>query len=386
MMRILQLVQKPQRRGAEVFAHQLSQWLRGEGHEVRTGYLYDCQGAKMLRLTPDDVVLGAAERHPFERVPGVQPAVLLRLRAYVRRFEPDVIQVNGARTIKYGAALKATERHPAWKMVYRNIDSPVFWVNGPVRKCLYRRWIMPEVDGIVGVSRKTLQEVEDFYQPTVPTVFIPNGVDFRGLHPGDDPGRTRARFDTPTDAVVALFMGNLSRQKRPDRFLRVLAGAARESEFLYGWLLGDGPDRAALEALASELGLTRRVRFLGYRDQVAPYVTAANFHVSTSDSEGIPAVVLEVGYLSRPTIGMRVGGMSECVRHGETGYLVDAGDEEALMRQVVALSRDPALQCRWGEAAHAWSRDSFSIDEVGRQYEDFFRTLVGQPRLAAMAN
>jgi glycosyltransferase involved in cell wall biosynthesis len=383
-MRVLQLVQKPQRRGAEVFAHQLSQWLRGQGHEVRTVYLYGYDGEKSLQLEPGDLGLGAAERHPFELVPGVQVAVLRRLREFVRDFAPNIVQLNGARTIKYGAALKAIEGRPAWKMVYRNIDSPVFWVRGTVRGTLYKRWIMPRVDAVVGVSRQTLREVEEFYRLAVPQVFIPNGVDFSGLTPGSDRAALRARLDTPVDAVVALFMGNLTQQKRPDRFLRVLARATAENTRLYGWLLGDGPDRVALEAQVAELGLGDRVRFLGYQEQVAPFVAATDLYVSTSDTEGIPAVVLEVGYLGKPTVGMRVGGMHECVLDGETGYLVPPGDENALARVVTTLAADAPLRQRLGVNARAWTRSEFSIGRVGEQYEQFYESLLPRPALSAV--
>jgi L-malate glycosyltransferase len=386
-MKILQLVQKPQRRGAEVFAYQLSQWLRGEGHDVRTVYLYEYAGDKRLPLEPGDVALEAREKHLFERIPGAQPALLRRLRAVVRAYDPDVIQVNGARTVKYGALVRLLERNVRWKMVYRNIDSPVFWVRGAIRRFLNRRVFMPQMDGIVGVSRKTLAEVEDLFRPRGESIFIPNGVDLKALQPTQGSDEIRDLVGVPRDAVVALFMGNLTRQKRPDRFLRALKRAREEVDNLYGWLLGDGPDRAALEAQVRSLGLTDRVRFLGYQDQVASYVAAADFYVSTSDTEGIPAVVVEVGYLGKPTLGLRVGGMHECVLHGETGYLVEPGDEDELVRRLVHLARDEQERIRLGSRAHSWSRDTFSIERVASEYREFYRKVLDQrsPGIAPVA-
>jgi glycosyltransferase involved in cell wall biosynthesis len=218
--------------------------------------------------------------------------------------------------------------------------------------------------------------VEEFYRLSVPSRFIPNGVDFGALEPGD--GRPiRAMFDTPEAATIALFMGNLSRQKRPDRFLRVMKRALEQDETLYGWLLGDGPDRAQLEQAAAEMGIASRIRFLGYQEQVAPYIRAADFYVSTSDTEGIPAVVLEVGYLGRPAVGMKVGGMHECVLDGQTGVLVDEGDEQALVREILRLTRDRDTRERLGENAHRWCRQTFAIDRVGGEYVRFYEEVLG---------
>jgi glycosyltransferase involved in cell wall biosynthesis len=160
----------------------------------------------------------------------------------------------------------------------------------------------------------------------------------------------------------------------------VLKRATEKVDNLYGWLLGDGPERSALENQVAELGLSDRVRFLGYQDQVASYVSAADFYLSTSDTEGIPAVVVEVGYLGKPTLGMRVGGMHECVVEGKTGFLVDPGDEDALVEHVVRLALDDGERQRLGEAARSWTETTFSIEKVGGEYLEFYQTIV-EPRI-----
>jgi glycosyltransferase involved in cell wall biosynthesis len=375
-LRVLQIVQKPERRGAEVFAYQLNQWLRKRGHQAKTVYLYSYPASESVLSDQADLTLTGVERHGFERLPGLQPRLLRKLRRFVREFSPDIVQLNGDRTVKYGAAVKLLERNGGWKLVYRNIDSPVFWVRGLLKKLTYRHGIMPRVDGVIGVSRQTLAEVRDFYRLSVPHVFIPNGVDFELLANTRDPVSIRAQLCTPPGAVVALFIGNLSRQKRADRFLRTMLKATAEVPDLYGWLLGDGPERPELETQVAHLGLTERIRFLGYRERVGDFINAAEFLVLTSDTEGIPAVVLEAGYLGRPTVGPRVGGMQECVLHEETGLLVTPGDEEQLVSRVIDLARDHERRKALGAKAHSWSRDHFSIERIGAQYETFFLSLL----------
>jgi glycosyltransferase involved in cell wall biosynthesis len=372
-MRVVQLVQKPQRRGAEVFAFQLSAWLREQEHDVRTVYLYPYEGSPSLPVLAGDTVLYADEKSRLEKVSGVHPFVLASLGRIISAVSPDIVQVNGARTIKYGAALKALVR-PSWKLIYRNIDSPVFWVKDRLRKAYYQRLVMPQLDGVIGVSRKTLDEVLTFYELDVPSVFIPNGVDMKRLLPGDGRAELRRTLGAGDEDTVLLFMGNLSRQKRPDRFLRVLQRAVERAPVV-GWLLGDGTDRAALEADAGKLGLGDRVRFLGYQDQVAPFIDAADVYMSTSDTEGIPAVVIEAGCLGKPTIGMRVGGMHECVVHNETGILVLPGDEPALVDACSRLASDHELRVRMGQSARSFVQQTFSMEQVGAQYLKFYEKI-----------
>jgi glycosyltransferase involved in cell wall biosynthesis len=385
-LRILQLVQKPQRRGAEIFAHAFNQWAGSRGHHGRMVYLYPHAGRTTLPLALGDVVVGQDEAHWCERVPGVQLGLLRRLRGIVADFRPDIVVLNGSRTVKYGALLRMLEPRSNWKLVYRNIDSPKFWLRGAVRTLFYRQVVMPRVDAVIGISQRTLSEVVSVYQLRVPHIFVPNAVDFDQLKLGLDGADVRAATHTPADAIVALFIGHLSRQKRPDRFLRVLQRAVSEVPNVYGWLLGDGPDRVALEAQARELGIEQHVRFLGYQDKVAPYVAASDMYVSTSDTEGLPTVVIEAGYLGKPTVAMRVGGMDECVRDIETGLLADRGDERTLIDHLVRLARDHGERERMGVRASAWMSEEFAMSRVGEEYLAFFSSLLGVHALAPAAS
>ena len=375
-MRILQLVQKPQRRGAEVFAFQLSAWLRRQAHDVRTIYLYPYDGHSPLEIRPGDSMAMGNEGSVLERVPGVHPALLFRVRHELSRFTPDVVQANGARTIRYGAALARLDPKRKWRLIYRNIDSPVFWVKGRLREHYYRRVVMPQVDGVVGVSETTLAEVRRFYQLRAPSVFVPNGVDLKALEAKTTREIVREKWTTPVSATLLLFIGNLGRQKRPDRFLRVVSDVCRRRDDVFAWLLGDGPEREASERLAADLGIADRVRFLGYQDDIASFVAAGDVYVSCSDTDGIPAVVIEAGYLGLPTVAFRVGGMHECVRDGETGTLVPSGDEEALVSAILSLVDSPSRRDDWGGAARRWVSGRFSMDAVGHQDQTFYRQLI----------
>lgn len=371
-MRIVQVVQKPQRRGAEIFAAQLSTALRRGGDTVATFYLYPYSGENALDLAPGDQILDGQERHLLEKAPGIHPGLLRRLMRALEAFGPDVVQLNGARTVKYGAMAKRFARRSDWVAVYRNIDHPGYWQRQRSRLAVYRRWIMPQIDGVVGVSAATLDAVRAVYGVDVPAQVIHNAIDPRSLTT-DGPSPAE-----PAEDPTLLFMGSLTHQKRPDRFLRVAARVRAAFPTLRVWLLGDGPLRAEMEAEAQRLGLN--ARFWGYQGAVGPFIAASDLLVVTSDSDGIPAVALEAGYLARPTVATRVGGMAECVIDGETGLLVDAPDEAGMAEAVCRLLADPPRRAAMGQAAAEWVRSRYLIDALAAEYRRFYETVLAQRR------
>lgn len=370
-MRVLQLVQKPQRRGAEIFAAQLSAALRRGGDTVATCYLYPYPDADALALLPGDQVLGGVERHPLEKIPGVHPGLLRRAMQAIRAFQPDVVQLNGARSVKYGALAKRLMRGPEWVAIYRNIDHPGYWQRRRSQLAVYRRWVMPQIDGVVGVSAATLEAVQALYRLRGPAVVIRNGIDPQSLDVIEPVPENGA-----AGAPALLFVGNLTVQKRPDRFLRAAARVQAALPALRVWLVGDGPLRAELEAQAQRLGLN--ARFWGYQRAVGPWIAASDLLAVTSDSDGIPAVVLEAGYLARPTVATRVGGMAECVIDGETGLLVEAQDEADLAAAIGGLLADPQRRTAMGAAAARLVRQRFLIDSVAAEYRRFYEAVLAQ--------
>jgi len=373
-MNVLQLVQKPQRRGAEIFAQQLSRQLRALGHAVTTAYLYPCDDECGLALDSGDTVLGGFERHAFERIPGVHPLLVWRLRRFIETRQPDVVQVNGGRTLKYGAAAAAAQPGRRWSLVYRNIGQPQDWVRG-VRYHFYSHMVMPRVDAVVGVSANGVRAINDLYRLSVPTTCIPCAVDAGAIVNTVERTAIRAETGTPNAAPVIVSVGSLSAEKRFDRLLRAAANVLRAIPDLHVWIIGSGPLRRELEAEARALTLDSRVRFLGVKKNVADYMAAGDVVALTSDTEGMPATVLEAGLLGLPVVATRVGGLSECVLDGETGILVDRNNEDGLANALRDLLLQPERRQQMGRAAHEWVERNFLMSQVARRYSAFYECL-----------
>jgi glycosyltransferase involved in cell wall biosynthesis len=377
-VRVLQLVHKPQRRGAEIFAHQLSVALERGGDDVRIVYLYDAHGSYAIPVRDRDCVLGTPERSVFERMPGVHPRAVGALRRIVREFVPEVIQVNGGRTVKYGAYAKALRFTGDAVLIYRNIGNPSDWLRGRWHRLLYQRIVMRQLDAVVGVSRATLHNVRQTYGIEVPMRAIPNAIAPEELIPQREPSELRAQASVPADAQILVWVGQFSREKRVDRLFDVLVRLRANGTDARLWLVGGGPLEAELRQQAHRAGVKDSTTFWGPSDDVASYVAAADLFVLPSDSEGVPGVILEAGYLRRPTVAMDVGGVAECIRDGETGVLVPSGELTRMAEAVQELLRDEERRLRMGSAARALVERDYLVDGIARRYRGFYLDVRGR--------
>lgn len=372
---LVQLVHRPQRRGAEIFARRLSEALAARGHQCVEVHLYRPPDEGGLIARPGDRCLEGEPSHFSERCPGFQPGLLRSLGEVLDDIGPDLVQANGGRTVKYGALARGRKPAP-WTLLYRNIGDPEAWGRSALHRLFYRRWVWPRVDAVVGVSRSTLQTLHRLHEIAVPSVTIHPGIPLDELRPEESPARARRRWDTPETAPVLLAVGSLTSEKRPDRFLRVAAQVRQAHPDVHFWWAGAGPLAELMRARAQSLGLADRLRWLGAQERIATSLSAADVLLITSDTEGLPAVAVEAGALGLPVVASRVGGIAEAVLDGITGLLTEPGDEAALASAVEDLLADPGRARKLGEAARKHVERELSWDRTVDAYLTFYREMI----------
>jgi glycosyltransferase involved in cell wall biosynthesis len=181
-----------------------------------------------------------------------------------------------------------------------------------------------------------------------------------------------------SDSLRLLFVGRLSGEKRADRFLRLVERTCchlphRQVE---ARIAGNGPDRPALQALRSSLGLDpARIQFLAEVDDTAPLYSWADILVLTSDHEGTPNVVLEAMAAGVPVVATAVGGVPDLLSQGG-GLLVRPEREDALATAVSRLATDTKLATRLAEEGIRYVARNHSLDSLGAQLEELYRTAV----------
>ena len=134
-------------------------------------------------------------------------------------------------------------------------------------------------------------------------------------------------------------------------------------------IAGAGPDRVEFEAMANQLP-DGHTRFLGRvsDDDVQVLLSASDVFAMPSHMEGFGVVYVEAAFYGVPSIGCDVGGVPYAISAGVTGLLIPVGDVQALAGAIQALSSDPALRLKLGEAASARALAEFTDDVMAQQY------------------
>jgi len=198
--------------------------------------------------------------------------------------------------------------------------------------------------------------------------YLPNFVDATRATP-----IRRAELQTASDTFTILALGRLHANKGFDTLLRAFAGLPRSML----WLAGAGPEEAALKSLARELGVLERVRFLGWREDVAALLGACDVLVSSSRHEPLGNVVIEAWAQTKPVIATMSAGPAALIRDGETGLLAPVDDPPALAGRIRQAMNDPELRRRLAQAGHLAYEASFTEQAVVGQYRQFFDRIAG---------
>lgn len=144
-------------------------------------------------------------------------------------------------------------------------------------------------------------------------------------------------------------------------------------------LIGDGPERTAIETAISRLRLEAHVRITGLREDVRPFIGACDVMTLVSHSvETFSLAALESMSLGKPMVMSRTGGAGELVVHGEQGFVFEPGDIATLAKHLTLLT-SPSLRARLGAAAARRVRELFTVQGMAARFTDCFDQLLETP-------
>jgi glycosyltransferase involved in cell wall biosynthesis len=228
-------------------------------------------------------------------------------------------------------------------------------------------------DRVFAVSAELRQHlIEEGFRPRAVDV-IYNGVDV-GVGARGAPRRIRQELGISPDALVVGSVGRLD----PVKDLRTLVFATaqlRRSHPTELVIIGDGPERAHLEAAAAERGLERAVHFLGYRSDAREWLAGCDVYVNSSVSEGVSLTILEAMTAGLPVIATSVGGTPE-ILDSTCGMLVPPRDPQAIADALLQLAREPQRRVQLGRAARRRVEERFTLDRMIQQYSDVYRMVA----------
>ena len=371
--------------GAALHVLQLAHEQARRGHDVVVVAGTLAAGEESMEYVADELGVQLLKLPVLQRElsPRADTRAILALRKLIGNRRPDVLHTHTAKAGATGrlAALASGRARPRavvhtyhghvlsgyfsrrWERVFRLIERVLAYTSGM----------------LVAVSDEVRDDLVRFrVAPARRFAVVPYGFDLPAWSEADEVARQRIRteIDAGEEAFVVGWAGRLTAIKRPLDLLRTLRALLDAEVDALLVLVGDGEDRADVEALAAELGVAERCRLVGFQQSIRPWYASFDALLLTSANEGTPVVAIEALAAARPVVATRAGGTGTVVRQGESGYLEPIGDTNALAGRLAALARDPELRKRMGAAGAEDVRARFAVARMADEVEAIYERLL----------
>ncbi|HVK14186.1 MAG TPA: glycosyltransferase [Gemmataceae bacterium] len=314
--------------------------------------------------------LGAAV-HCVDKPAGLRPGTVGKLARVFRELRPDVVHTHQLGALVYGGLAA----HRAGVPVTVHTEHGKHYAHSRKARWL-GRFATRYARRVFGVSADIVAEIlaaQVAHRSKVELAV--NGID-TGKFAAADGRAVRDALGVGPDGLLIGTVGRLAEIKQQDVLLRGFAALTKTCPGARLVLVGDGPQREPLTALAADLGIADRVTFAGVQGRPEEYLAAMDVFALTSRSEGTPLAVLEAWAAGKPVVASAVGGLPELIRDDDTGLLFPAGDAAALSERLTRLAADPAARTRLGEAGRARAVAEFDVQVMADAYDRHYRELL----------
>lgn len=243
----------------------------------------------------------------------------------------------------------------------------------PHRWAILRRLVSTIMKGsaeVVAQSENTRSNAYEYFSYTGPIRTIPLGLRYP-----EPPTVSRDELGIPSDRFVLVTAGRLISRKAVDHLVRIMARLRGTPAYLL--VIGAGPEREPLQALARQLEVADSIQFTGWVSDERKWelLRASNAYVSTSLHEGFGLVFLEAMAMGLPVIAPDHGGQVDFLTDGETGYVTAAGRDEATRSAITALMESPKAARAMGKANMSRA-EAYRAERCAERYEELFSGLV----------
>lgn len=308
-------------------------------------------------------------------------AVLWRLTRLLRQRRIDAVVTVGT-----GGDKMFWGRLAGWLAGVPVICSSLHSTGLPDRVEFSNRLLAPLTDAFIGVAELHGQYLAAHEGcPAKKVHVIPNGVDVERFHPRWPNEALQRELKLDPESPVVGIVAALRPEKNHEMFLYVSALVRMKTPNARFLIVGEGPQRPRLEALAQSLGIADSVCFLGTRSDVPEILSLLDVVLLTSHMEANPICLLEAMASEKPVVATRVGSVTESVLEGQTGYLVAPGDSQGMAGRVVELLADRDRANAIGRAGREHVIAHWSVDRMVQGYQELL-TGIYTAKCKAMPN
>jgi glycosyltransferase involved in cell wall biosynthesis len=308
---------------------------------------------------------------------------IMRLSRVIRRERPTILHTHTAKAGAVGrlAALVSGRARPPIVVhtfhghVLRGYFNPITSFGFRTLERALARW----TTALVAVSPEVRDDLVALgVAPASKFTVVRLGIELEQRVGSGEEARAqmRSRLGLGRDAFLVGWVGRMTAVKRTNDVLEAFRRLVDQGVEASLCLIGDGPDREELERRAHALGIVQRCLFVGYQEDVGSFYEAIDVLLLPSANEGTPVSVIEALAAGRPVVATRVGGVPDVVRDGIDGFLVDAGDVDALASRLAELAADPARRAEMGEAGRSRVLGRYAVDRLVDDVDRLYQALL----------
>ena len=334
---------------------------------IRRGHAVTLLCAPQSRMRAEAVNWGVpAVSLPIDRK---RPVGLGALHAWFGAHESDIINTHSSTDSWLSSFAQIALGRPTRIVRTRHISAPV--PRGPLSRWLYMRAASYVVTTGEALKRQ-LVEHNGFRPNRIESV--PTGIDAGRFRPGERKA-ARAKFGLPSEKTLVGIVATLRSWKGHAFLLEAMTRLPAHIELV---VVGDGPQREAIDKAILRLGLRGRVHMQGQQADVLPWLRALDiFALPSYANEGVPQALVQAMLVELPCVTTPVGGIPELAEHERTALLVPPKDPAALAAAIERLAGDEGLRRELGEAARKHCVEGYSYERMLERMENIYRNVAG---------
>jgi len=294
----------------------------------------------------------------------------------MRREKPDIVHTHTAKAGVLGRVAAVVARVPYRVHTFHgHVLHGYFSPRVTKAVILIERMLARRTDVLAAVGSKVRDDLLDAKIGRLEQYrVVPPGVEISAHY---SKAEARQTFDLPPDAPIILFVGRLTRIKRPDRLIEAMTLVLTEHPEAILAIAGEGDLLDETKSLAEPLGAS--IRFLGWQSDLSKVYPLADLVVLTSDNEGMPVTVIEASMLGIPCVTTDVGSVREVVLNERTGF-VTSTEPTRIAEAMTALVTDSDLARRFGAEASTHASANFGTSRLVDDYEQIYRRAISERR------
>jgi len=351
-MKILQIIQKNQLRGAEIFACQLSEELIKLGHTVDVLVLSGTD-----KLLPFDLNFTYANANLKNRFFDFK--TFKKIHKIIKQEHYDIIQANSGDTLKYAVFSKQLFK---WNkpIVFRNASTMSYFIKSSLKKRL-NKYLLHKTTKIISVSNYSKKDLLQLY-PSLnnKVITIPIGTyNFE----------TISAFENDNKKNKIIHIGNFSPEKNHKFLIKIFKAYSEIKPNSALWLVGDGILRKEIEDYVKQLKLSDKIKFWGFEKNVIPLIKSVGLMLLPSKIEGLPGVILEALSCGIPVIASKVGGIPEVVIDNESGYTISNYDIEKYINKMKILLESENLYNNFSQNGKKLINANYLMPVIAKKFE-----------------